>query len=223
MLVRYLSGENAIGYAPSARFPVVRVSWIPWVMLILLAWAAGCERKAPPASTSPAGRSVVVDLDAVAKAVGRMETITQQIRQANQSLLAQRAKLAQDMERQIKEAIEKAGDKPTDDQKKEIQQMRFNANQRMQMIDLEVRQKSGQVRATAITAFRDEVRPVAERLARERRAGVVLTSTEQVLWFDPENDITSDVIAALRSSDSSGRTSGTAIDPAPSATEPAQP
>jgi len=157
----------------------------------------GCD-KPGEATGQQSARILVVDLDAVARSLGRMDQINAQITQANRTLLAQRAQIQSDLQKQVNEKQKTMGDKPTDEQKKELTMLVAAANQRMRAIDNEVNIKSRRVRAALITQFREQAKPVAGRLAAERGAGLVMTTTDQMLWADPEADITDEVAEAMR-------------------------
>ncbi len=49
-----------------------------------------------------------------------------------------------------------------------------------------------------IEEFRNELQPLVETIAHEKGIQNVLTSDAYIFWFDPESDITDEVIAAWR-------------------------
>ena len=57
--------------------------------------------------------------------------------------------------------------------------------------------RQAQVRAQLIKQFREEVRPIAEQVAKDKGASVVLLTNDNVLWYDPTVDITDGVIAQI--------------------------
>jgi Skp family chaperone for outer membrane proteins len=142
----------------------------------------------------------VVDLDAVAKAVGRDVVIRQQVEVATQQLNQQLVKAATDMKTQIEAEQAKLTDASPEDDKKRVAAMLAQANQNVQNNKAMAQLRQQQIRNELIVQFRDEIRPMAEKAARAQGAMAVLVTAETtVLWFDPALDITDEVIAEYRS------------------------
>ena len=160
--------------------------------LACLTFLAGCE---PQGS----GRAAVaiIDLDAVARALGRDDVIAQQINQANQQLAGQLGQVATNLQQQVqsrRDEYEVIGDEA----EQELQERTAAANQRLQQTQQLAQQRSAQFRQAVINAFRNEVSPYAQEIAAERGAVAVVTVATPMLWFDPEVDITDEVIAEMR-------------------------
>ncbi|MDZ7827283.1 MAG: OmpH family outer membrane protein [Gammaproteobacteria bacterium] len=163
------------------------------VAIALLALVvAGCDQL-------DAGRSgvAVIDLDAVARALGRDDVIAQQINQANQQLTSQLGQVAKDLQQQLEEERDKY-EVVGDEAQAELEQKTAVANQRLQQTQRLAQQRSAEFRTAVINAFRNEVQPYASEIARERGAVAVVTVATPMLWFDAEVDITDEVIAAMR-------------------------
>ena len=142
--------------------------------------------------------SVVLDLDAIANATGQAETIKQQIENANQELNTQLATISTKLNDQLLVEKDKMGKKPSKTDKQNLEKLTIQANQKMQQAKAIASQKSQQYRAALILQLRDNVKPIAERIASNRGAKIVLTSNNSMIWFDPEIDITDEVIAEIR-------------------------
>ncbi|MEE4299996.1 MAG: OmpH family outer membrane protein [Pseudomonadales bacterium] len=157
--------------------------------LVLL---AGCE----PRSGDRAALAII-DLDAVARALGRDDVIAQQINQANQQLAGELGQVATNLQQQVqarRDAFEVIGDEA----EQELQQLTAAANQRLQQTQQLAQQRSAQFRQAVINSFRSEVTPYAQQIASERGAVAVLTVATPMLWFDSDADITDEVIAEMR-------------------------
>jgi hypothetical protein len=72
------------------------------------------------------------------------------------------------------------------------------ANQNGRTNKLIAKARQQEIRNELIRQFRNEIRPVAERIAKQRGATMVLLPTDQLLWFDRVTDITDELIAELR-------------------------
>ena len=158
--------------------------------LISLALIAGCDLQ----GAAPRSDVAIVDIDAVARALGRDDVIAQQIDQANQQLSAQVVQIAQNLQGQLQD-FQDSLDEADGEQ---LEQRTAEANRQLQATQQEARQRAALYRSAVVTQFRNEVQPVASEVARGLGASIVLTSAVPALWFDPAIDITDEVIAAMR-------------------------
>lgn len=162
------------------------------VAIASLMLLAGCE----PQGGDHAALAII-DLDAVARALGRDDVIAQQINQANQQLAGELGQVATNLQQQVqarREEFEVIGDEAEE----ELQQLTAVANQRLQQTQQLAQQRSAQFRQAVINSFRNEVTPYAQQIASERGAVAVLTVATPMLWFDSDVDITDEVIAEMR-------------------------
>jgi hypothetical protein len=154
----------------------------------------GCNR---PASTS--NSAVVVDLDAVARAMGRDLVIDGKVEQATQALNARLITAADTMEKEYKKQQVATGSSPTDEQRTKLKQMAQKIQETIRNNKEVASQARQRFRLEQIQLFRNDVRTVASKLAEKQRATMVFVAGQEVLWFTPTADITAPVIAAMRS------------------------
>lgn len=166
---------------------------------------------------------VIIDLDAVARALGRDDVIVQRINQANQQLTSQLGQVATNLQQQVNAEREKY-DVVGDEAEAELQQLTAVANQRLQQTQRLAQQRSAEFRQAVINSFRNEVQPYASEIAQQRGATAVVTVATPMLWFDSEADITDEVIAAMRRAglENTAGGSGNAAASQPAASTPAQ-
>jgi Skp family chaperone for outer membrane proteins len=155
--------------------------------------AAGCWPAATPANTP-----LVVDLDAVAKAMGRDAEIAQKIEQATESLNAQLIQAAQEMEKQLQKQKAEMGATPSASEREKYRQAELRVQQHIRNNKAIAEQARQAVRDRQILVFRMEVKPIAAKIAQKRNAKLVTVATHEVVWFDPSADITAEVIAEMR-------------------------
>ena len=146
----------------------------------------------------PAPRSVVMDLDAVAKAMGRDVAIAARVEAATQQLNTQLLQAARDMEEELTKLQTQIGSSTNPDQLDQLRQARLRVQQNIQNNKLVAENARNRVRSEQILILRNEVRPIAAQIAKSRQAEVVLLSSQDVMWFAPSADITSEVIADMR-------------------------
>jgi Skp family chaperone for outer membrane proteins len=162
----------------------------------------GCDRMPPPFGSAATGASTapavaVLDLAAVASALGRDDLFREQVQAAGQQLNEQLAALSSSLQTRLREEQAKLGEAPTEAEQRQLQTMLADARRQVQQGQAEARQKAARYQAQLVAQFRGEVQPVAAEVARSHGASaVVLANT--VLWFEPEVDITGEVIDALR-------------------------
>ena len=166
--------------------------------------APQAEAQAPAASPAPASaqpRAAVVDLDAVAKAIGADTVIASRIKEAVEQLNEQLINAAMQMEEQLKEEQTKLAADAPQEERVRLARMVQAARQQVQSNKAVAQMRAQQVRAQLIVSFRQQIRPHAANVARANNANLVLLPSDTVLWFDASVDITDELIAELRAKD----------------------
>lgn len=168
------------------------VSKIAFILMSAPILFAGCDNLQQQPHTA------VVDLNAVINATGQDEVLRQQIEQADTQLNSQLTKLAEDLNKQLADENARLGDTPTEEQQQQFNQLTIQANQQLQQAQQIAQQQSQRNRLLLGQQLRQKIKPIAERVAKDRGASVVIETTETLMWFDPQVDITDEVIAAFR-------------------------
>jgi len=164
--------------------------FISVIFLFVLVSLSGCDQSS--------SNTVILDLDAIAKATGHAERIKQQIEQANSELNSQLTTISNKLNEQLASEKEKMGKKPSKDEKRNLEQLTLLANQKMQQAKVLASQKSQQYKAALIQQLRQSVKPIAEGIAKKRGADIVIAANNSTIWFDPTVDITDEIIAEMR-------------------------
>lgn len=141
----------------------------------------------------------VVDLDRVAKELGRDVQMTNDLK-ANQSSVAhQLATVEKNAIEKLNEMKADLGADAAEDKKVEFAkiaqgtQLQFNNLQKKAVAAI------GQRRDTLVASFRAEARPATEKVAKAHGASAVMTRNEAFLFsFDNTIDITDEVIAEMK-------------------------
>ena len=139
----------------------LKLNHFAWVALGL--GLVGCQR---------APRSVVMDLDAVAKAMGRDAAIAAKVEAATKQLNTQLLQAAHEMEEELKKIQAQIGSAPSPEQLAKLRQARQQVQQNIQNNKLLAENARNRVRGEQILLLRDEVRPIAARIAKSRHADV---------------------------------------------------
>jgi Skp family chaperone for outer membrane proteins len=150
-----------------------------------------------PAAAKPVSAVAVLDMAAVAKALGRDEVAKQQVQSAGRQLQQQLSDFSTGLQTQLREEQSKLGAQPSAEQRQQLQKLLVDAQRKVQQSQNLARQKAAQFQNQLAARFRDEIRPVAATIARKYGALSVIPTTT-ALWFEASIDITGEVIDAMR-------------------------
>lgn len=161
-----------------------------------LAFVTGCGDSG--GGSQAAGGVAVVDMDAVAKDLGRDIAIAQELQQYERSLDADLRGRQANYEQIIKEEELKLGVKPSDEDKGKFallqQKVGMEFRQRVQQASNDLQARRGEL----IRKFREDISPTALKVAESRGMTVVMIKHEGILDNAKSADITEDVVKALK-------------------------
>lgn len=173
------------------------VKFLPLAAAGLLLAACNPLSSMQHSAAKKAPEIAVVDMDAVAKALGRDVDMRNKMESENKKLLQQVRDLAQKLKGQLDAEKKKLGDNPSQQDRAKLARMGLEAQVRVQQGANSARQQAAELRAKLMREFQQDVRPVAAAIGKKRGVKAVVT-TGFVLWYEPEVDITSEVIAAMK-------------------------
>lgn len=166
---------------------------------------AGCGKTAaepvaakPEKAEKPVGGVGVVDLDKVAKVIGRDIEMSQKVEEEVASLNNKLTTLQGALERQLEDKREKFGNDPTEEQLKELQ----SSENLMQRQLLERKRKAeaelSVFRQKLVDQFREQAKPVLREVAASRGLSIVVPKNDGLLLsIDPACEITDEVAAKM--------------------------
>ena len=172
------------------------------VLCGLLVTSAGCGSASPDTATTKADKPVggvgVVDLDKVAKVIGRDIEMSSAVEEKMNSLNDQLTTLQGALQRTYDEKRERFGADPTEEQLKELQ----TSESLMERQLLERKRKAeGELslfRQKLVDQFREQARPVLREVAAARGLSIVVPKNDGLLLsIDPACEITDDVAAKM--------------------------
>jgi len=154
----------------------------------------------PPTPPPVKGGAAVIDLDAVAKRLGRDTAIIAELKDFGAPLRDQLAASQKDYQEQIDHLKTSLGAKPSEADKQKLADLARTLNQQFQQKQQQAQQEVGAKKAALISRFREEVKPVALKIATGKGLGIVqLKSDLTILANEPSLDITDEVVAELSS------------------------
>lgn len=184
--------------------------WLMGLMAVAAVAVSGCGQAPNPPSSS-GSKTAVVDLNAVAKALGRDEAIQRQLQSATQQLNQKLTQAAQQMQQQLNEQQKKLGESEQEASEEDLQKLKerfVRARRNVQVNKAKAQLVQRQAKAQLVQQFRQEVKPIAQGIAEQQGANMVVVANADVLWFDRGSDITDEVIAEMRAAGHSGSGSG---------------
>ena len=171
---------------------------MPALLLIpFLLAGAGCNQQTSNAAETDiatAGRVAIINLDAIAKALGRDRVILASIQQHNQQAVAKLQNIKAGLNEQIKGLQAEIEESEAGEDNEKLGAMVRNAQQRLKKEVGAAQQNSARIQAELIRKFREEVIPFARRAALNRGMSVVMLKQANILHYDPGTDITNAVI-----------------------------
>ncbi len=172
-------------------------------IIAALTLSASCGCKPDQAESDTANAALVVDLGAVARALGRDKEISASLSASRTAFNQQLEHAADRLNAQLEQANKDDGKKSAHQDQETLAQLSEQAATRLRQLQQAAQLKLDKQQVELLNAFRDEVKQAAAGVASKRGATVVQLSGGDVLWFDPQSDITGDVIAALRAKNDS--------------------
>lgn len=204
------------------------------VILVSLLALSGCQKL-----SGAAGGVAVIDLDKVATSMGWMEELNKSIQSADQELRSQLDAILKNSLTSIDEAKKQvaASANLTPEQVKvlntakdqrEIEGLPLSKEQREKLTETvnkantswqsalnEYRQAMQGQRAKLVVSYREKIRPAARRVATAHGLTVVLTTSDNLLYFDANSaDITEKVIDELQKNPPEKKSAAEPVKPA---------
>lgn len=180
--------------------------------LLLCSSGCGTKTQAQPAAKAVGGVGVV-DLDAVAKRIGRDIEMNDAVQERVAALNGKLTSLQSSLRRLYEEKQDKFGDEPSPAETKELQATQARMDEQL----LEVRRKAEAELATfrqaLIDQFREQAKPVLREVAAARGLSIVVPKNDGLLLtIDPAVEIT-DEVAQKMPATTAGKTEPAAAQP----------
>lgn len=173
----------------------------------------GCEK---PSASSPAGSAggvAVIDLDEVAKRLGRDVGIADELKTTRNALAEQLQEAQKGLEGEFDKSRAALGASPSTEDTQKLAQLGQSLNVQFQQKQQEAQEEFKAKAGALLTRFREEVKPIALKIAAAKGLDVVLVKNDaNVLAAQNSADITDAVVTEMIGS------SKPAASPAPAAT-----
>jgi Skp family chaperone for outer membrane proteins len=171
-------------------------SLLVFIALLSVASLTGCL----PEGKSTGG-TAIIDMTKVARSLGRDEAIAERVKQDLFIKQEQLKQLREDLLSKVEDEKEKLGKKPEQEDVEKLNTMILDADKQLRLEIARAEQASQQMQTEQLLRFRDEVEPVARRVASSRGLDTVLIKQQYILVHADAVDITDAVIDELQKLD----------------------
>lgn len=155
---------------------------------------AGCGQA--PAPTP--GRAALIDLEEAAKRLGRDAVITQELKDAGGALGADLAEAQKEYQGELERYKQAIGAKPTQTDTEKLAELSRTLNMQFQQKQQQAQQELVSKRVALVNRFREEIKPIAMKIAASKGLDMVLVKSDiVVLGNASELDITDAVVAEM--------------------------
>lgn len=196
-------------------------------------WFGGKDDAEASAKKTAQGLVAVVDLDEVARRLGRDQYMANTLKQTQQTLSERLGVVQASYVEQIKKKQEEFGVgqediELSDEAVKKLLGMKRQAGLNLNQARKEALSSLNKQKLQLVGSFRSEVKPIAKEVAKEKGLSVVLTKNETVLFAHEDSvDITNEVVKRLKANGAAAPVARTAAQPRPvppaNGTESSQP
>jgi Skp family chaperone for outer membrane proteins len=167
----------------------------------------GCQKNPHPNPVSQAntagaagalGTVAVIDLDAVARQIGRSEIMVASIKQREATLNQQLRGVQTSYQQQLRKKQEEFGDEATGDASQQLALLQRQVHHNLNQCRTQAQTDLNRHRLQLIAQFREEVKPLARQVAAEKGLSIVVTKNDAVVFtYTSAVDITDEVATRL--------------------------
>lgn len=170
----------------------------PLLAMLAGIYLCGCnsDESQPSSATTESGTVAVVDLDHLARSLGRDIEMVDSIKQAAGQLNSQLKVIQAQWEEEISDKKSEFGEEEelTDEQSQTLLKMQTVGNLKLNQLRQQAQAKLRGHQLGLVKRYQDDIRPIAEEIAKEKGFSVVISKNQAVLLtFDDSVDITEEV------------------------------
>jgi len=154
----------------------------------------------PAPESKGQGGVALIDLEDAAKRLGRDVVITQELKDAGDALGQQLAGSQKEYQDEFERYKQTLGAKPTPEDTQKLAELGRNLNLQFQQKQQQAQQEIATKRVALVNRFREEVKPIAMKIASARGMNIVLVKSDVVVLGNESSvDITDAVVGEMTS------------------------
>ena len=169
-------------------------------LFLVAAFLTGCTQSQDTDTLAVA----VIDLEAVATAIGQYVVIEEKMEEAREDLNSQLEEMATRLEANLEEEKAKLGASAGPAQQEAFEQVQLEAQQQFAQAQSEAQREIQQYQSGLVNEFHQQIKPVVAQIAAKYGARITLLADPTALWFDESAEITEEVIAVLLAQNEDG-------------------
>lgn len=161
------------------------------LLLVTVSLFTGCN------SEPPKPQAVVIDVRAIWEASGIDEQIKKRTEIIDQQIAEEIKALSAKLSKELEDEKSRYGDNPSDEDNKKIQTLREQLRRQLMQARLAGSARTAKVKSEIRRSFLEDISPVAEKVALQYGASIILKAQSAVFWSADSIDITNEVIGRL--------------------------
>lgn len=173
--------------------PVMIKFALPLALFSILAMGCGRAPEPPPRP----GGVAVIDLDDVAKRLGRDVSISSELKGAGDLLSTKLGETQKGYQSELEKSRAALPETLSDEDNQKLLQLSQSLNQQFQSKQREAQEELNATRLALVNRFKEEVKPVAKKIALSRGLEVVILKSELILTALETVDITDEVVVTM--------------------------
>lgn len=164
-----------------------------------LSLLALCATLALPQASAQQGGVAVLDIDKVAIEVGVEDEVKAALKAIEDNLNTQLKSIQTDLQARFDNMRAQVGTQPTQEQAQQLANINGQLTQQLTQSRAQAQSQLNSKQFELVTAFRDQVKPVALEIAKSKGLAVVVTPDQSLLVWDDAVDITVEVTKKMKS------------------------
>ena len=161
----------------------------------------GCGYLGSDSGSTGIGKVAVVDLDEIARRIGRAKEMDDAVGQKSNEINAELSKLQAGYVKQFEAQREKVGEKADDAEQQKLANYGADLDQKFNVSRQQRSNELAAYRQELIQQFRDDVKPIAQQIAAERGMTILVTKNDTVIYaYEQDCDVTDAVAAKMQGS-----------------------
>ncbi len=150
------------------------------------------------AANAQQGGVAVLDIDKVAQTMGVEDNVKNALAEIETNLNAQLRTIQTELQARFDNVRSQVGPQPTQDQAQQLAQINGQLTQQLTQSRTQAQSQLNAKQFELVTQFRDEVKPVALKIAESKGLSVVITPDQSLFAFSESVDITEAVTAEMK-------------------------
>jgi len=162
---------------------------LPLMLTALL--FSGCNGEPPKPQT------VVIDIRTISEAAGINEQIKKRTAAVSQQLSEDMKALSAELSKELEDEKARFGDNPSEDDEKKIQTLRNQLRTQIMQARFAGKARLTKEKSEIRQSFLDGIILIAQKVALEHGASIILKARDGVFWSSESVDITNEVIRRI--------------------------